>query len=200
MNHTLERWGYGEEEIIAVFILRLVFRSGRDKEEMYPEHREEDTQRGQLLKVSYGDAASPAAWNTILLNLGADHHDHVDEHQEVDNHDDDYWDPDKPGAVAEVHPAVVVHVDEAEERVGKDSQARETPAKATQQPQASVVIVKRTCWCGQQLGHTEGTGYRGTLWWPMWGKARRECGRHHRVLTHSSFVQYTVMWLLLYPL
>ena len=128
MKHTLERWGYGEEEIIAVFILRLVLRSGRDEEEVYPEHREEDAQRRQLLKIGHGDAASPAAWDTILLNLGADHHDHVDKHQEVDNHDDDHGYPDKPGTVSKVHPAVVVQVHEAEEGVGEDSQAREPPA------------------------------------------------------------------------
>ena len=78
----------------------------------------------------------------ILLNLRPDHQDHVEKHQEVDNHDDDHRDPDKPGAVSQIHPAVVVHVLEAEEGVGDDGEARQTPAQATQQPHAPVVVVK----------------------------------------------------------
>ena len=78
----------------------------------------------------------------VLLNLGPYHDDHVDKHQEVDNHDDDHGYPDKPGTVAQVHPAVVVQVHEAEEGVGDYGEAGEAPAKATQQPHASVVVVK----------------------------------------------------------
>ena len=111
-----------------MFILRFVLRSSRNEEEVNPKHREEDTERGQLLKVGHRDAVPPAARETILLNLGADHHDHVDKHQEVDNHDDDHGDADKPGAVTEVHPAVSVHVHEAEEGVGDDGKPWEPPA------------------------------------------------------------------------
>ena len=66
----------------------------------------------------------------VLLNLGPDHHNHVDKHQEVDNHDDDHGDPDEPGAVPQVHPAVVVQVHKAEERVGYDGETWKTPAQA----------------------------------------------------------------------
>ena len=100
----------------------------------------------------------------ILLNLGPDHHDHVDKHQEVDNHDDHHGDPDKPGAVAKIHPAVVVHVLEAEEGVGYDGQAREPPPQATQQPHAPVVIVKSVEENHLQVGalahHPEVGGHR----------------------------------------
>ena len=78
----------------------------------------------------------------VLLNLGPYHHDHVDKHQEVDNHDDDHRDPNKPGAVTQIHPAVGVQVHEAEDRVGDYGKAGETPAQAAQQPHASIVIVK----------------------------------------------------------
>ena len=78
----------------------------------------------------------------VLLNLSPDHNDDVNKHQEVDNHDDDHRDPDKPGAVTQVHPAVGVQVHKAEERVGDDGEARETPAQAAQQPHASIVIIK----------------------------------------------------------
>ena len=44
-----------------MFILRLVLWSGRDEEEVNPKHREEDTKRGQLLKVGHRDAVPPAA-------------------------------------------------------------------------------------------------------------------------------------------
>ena len=44
-----------------MFILRLVLWSGWDKKKVNPKHREEDTERGQLLKVGHRDAVPPAA-------------------------------------------------------------------------------------------------------------------------------------------
>ena len=110
-----------------------MLRPGGHKEEVDPEHREEDAERGQLPEVSHGDAAPPHTRDAILLDLGPDHHDHIDKHEEVDSHDDNHGDPDEPGAVPEVHPAVAVLVDEAEQSVWDNCKSGESPTKKIQE-------------------------------------------------------------------
>ena len=115
---------------------------GWHQEELDAEDGEEDAQRGELLEVGEGEAAAPRPGDGVLLDLGADHDDHVHQHQEVHDHDEQHGHADQPGRVPEIHPAVLVVVDISEDSVRNDGDGGQPPAQHCQQPQPALVTVE----------------------------------------------------------